>query len=222
MIHTIAAAVGLTSTAIALQGTPPAAQVWLANFDDATAGSLPAGWRAESTKGVGPVASWQVVPDKTAPSGTQVLALSQINHDSKSTFNVCWTDQEKMGDGTLEVSFKAVSGATDQGGGPVWRLKDANNYYVCRFNPLEENFRVYVVKDGVRKQLGDADATAPAAEWHRIKVEHAGAKITCWLNDKKLLEATDTTLPDPGFVGVWTKADAVTWFDSLQVTPAAK
>ncbi len=32
---------------------------------------------------------------------------------------------------------------------------------------------------------------------------------------KKYLEAEDTTFPDPGMIGLWTKADAQTDFDDL-------
>jgi hypothetical protein len=35
--------------------------------------------------------------------------------------------------------MKAVAGKEDQGGGLVWRAMDSNNYYVARYNPLEDN-----------------------------------------------------------------------------------
>ena len=53
----------------------------------------------------------------------------------------------------LAVSFKAVAGKIDQGGGPVWRYKDAKNYYIARVNPLEDNYRLYKVVDGERIQF---------------------------------------------------------------------
>ena len=53
----------------------------------------------------------------------------------------------------LSVAFKAVAGEKDQGGGLVWRYRDANNYYVCRMNPLEDNYRLYKVVAGKRIQL---------------------------------------------------------------------
>jgi hypothetical protein len=99
----------------------------------------------------------------------------------------------------------------------MWRVQDADDYYLCRVNPLESNFRVYVVEKGVRRQL--ATATAGLSDgWHRIEVEHVGERITCWLDGEKLLEASDATIPAPGGVGLWTKADARTSFDDLVVT----
>jgi hypothetical protein len=35
----------------------------------------------------------------------------------------------------------------------VWGYQDANNYYLARLNPLEDNYRVYKVVAGQRIQL---------------------------------------------------------------------
>ena len=39
-----------------------------------------------------------------------------------------------------------------------------------------------------------------------------------YLNDEKLFEVEDQTFKDVGKIGLWTKADSVTYFDDLQVT----
>ena len=46
--------------------------------------------------------------------------------------------------------------------------------------------------------------------------------ITGWLDGKKLLVAEDSTFPDAGRIGVWSKADARSYFDDLKAeeTPA--
>jgi hypothetical protein len=38
------------------------------------------------------------------------------------------------------------------------------------------------------------------------------------LDGKPYLQATDSTFAQPGKIGLWTKADAVTHFDELTVT----
>lgn len=191
------------------------------NFDADKAGALPASWTVGGTKPDGPLATWEVSADAAAPSAGNVLALTKINHESSSTYNICWTDTVRMGSGSIEVSYKAVGGEIDQGGGPMWRVKDANNYYICRVNPLEENFRVYFVKDGARKQLATAKVDAPAEKWHTIKVEHIGNHIVCSLDGTKYLEVDDATFADEGGVGLWTKADAATAFDNVTVRSKA-
>ena len=117
------------------------------------------------------------------------------------------------------VSFKAVKGEKDQGGGLVWRYQDANNYYVARMNPLEDNFRVYKVVGGKRsKEFQSADVKVPAGEWHTLKIKHVGDHIECFLDGKKHLDVKDDSIDKAGKVGLWTKADAQTYFDNLKVS----
>ncbi|MCL4199426.1 MAG: DUF1080 domain-containing protein [Phycisphaerales bacterium] len=201
----------------------PAASATTINFDKETTGKLPSGWKAEGTNQKGPVATWQVAKDDKAPSAPNALSLTSVNHDSGGTYNVCWTDggAVKLTDGVIEVKARANSGNEDQGGGPMWRVKDKDNYLIARYNPLEENFRLYYVKDGSRKQLATAKIAPaiPAGQWFTIRVEQKGNAITCFLNDKKELEATDDHITGEGGVGVWTKADAATSFDDLRIEP---
>ena len=62
-------------------------------------------------------------------------------------------EKSQFKDLEASVAFKAVKGELDQGGGIVWRYQDANNYYIVRMNPLEDNYRFYKVVAGSRKQL---------------------------------------------------------------------
>jgi hypothetical protein len=188
-------------------------------FDQEPAGALPAGWKAEGTNQKGPVATWKVIADATAPSKPNVLSLTSPNHDSGSTFNVCWTDRARFKEGRIEVSLKPNTGSEDQGGGPIWRVQDKDEYYICRANPLESNFRVYYVQNGSRHQLASADVKIATGKWHTIAIEHHGERIACWLDGEKLLEATDGHLPNAGGVGVWTKSDAASSFDDLKIQP---
>ncbi len=186
-------------------------------FENVPVGKIPTGWKIEATNQKGPLATWQVVEDKTAPSGKKVLALTTPNHHFGGTFNLCWTDQIKFQDGEIEVKFKANSGVEDQGGGVIWRVKDKDNYYISRYNPLENNFRIYYVKDGARRMLASARIKLPAHQWHELKIKQEGKKITGYLNGKKLLEVEDNTFPGAGGVGLWTKADAATSFDNFKI-----
>ena len=201
--------------------TAVSAKDW--DFEDVTAGKLPEGWTAAKT-GTGPGSEWEVIEDRTAPKGPKVLA--QVSSEGpKPLFNLCVDDKSSYKDLDLSVSFKAVRGKIDQGGGPVWRYQDANNYYVCRMNPLEVNFRLYKVVDGKRKKLATADVPLGDDEepedltgkWHTIRVVQVDNRIRCYLNGKLLLGTKDDSLKKAGKVGLWTKADAVTSFDNLTV-----
>ncbi len=187
------------------------------NFDDVPVGKLPPGWKVEATNRKGPLATWKVIVDKTAPSGDHVLAMTSPNHTFGGTFNICWTDDVSFLDGKIQVRFKAVKGEEDQGGGVIWRVQDKDNYYIARFNPLENNFRIYYVRDGARKTLASTRIALPAGKWHTLRIEQHGNKFKGYLNGKKLLKGTDNLFTKPGGVGLWTKADAVTSFDDFSV-----
>jgi hypothetical protein len=185
-------------------------------FSKDDVGKVPAGWHADKTgKGEGSV--WKVVADDTAPSGTG-YALAQTAESPGGVFNLCVAEDTNCKDVEVTVKFKAMRGKNDQGGGVVWRYQDANNYYICRMNPLEDNFRVYKVAGGKRTQFDTKEELkVPVGEWHTIQVKQVGDKIECSLDGKKYLEATDGTFTKAGKVGLWSKSDAQSHFDDLQV-----
>jgi len=188
------------------------------NFDEDPLGAAPQGWKVETTRPTGPDASWKVDTDESAPSGSQVLSVIKAEHASNAPFNICWTDEVRFKDGEIEVKVRGNQGVADQGGGPIWRVQDKDNYYIARYNPLESNFRLYFVKNGARKTLASkADIRIPAGEWFEIDIEHLGDHIICELNDETLLDVYDTTFMEEGGVGLWTKADALTSFDSVEI-----
>ena len=115
------------------------------------------------------------------------------------------------------MALRAESGVEDQGGGLVWRMRDADNYYVTRWNPLEDNLRIYHVVDGKRSELQSADVSTDPRAWHVLEVEARGERMRVWLDGAKLLEIEDGTFDDGGRVGLWTKADATVSFDGFAV-----
>ena len=189
-------------------------------FDDVPVGELPSGWRVAATNARGTLETWAVVADTTAPSGDRALAMTDPHGHAGSVYNLCWTDTPAFRDGEISVRFKALAGREDQGGGVVWRVQDRDNYYIARFNPLEDNFRLYRVRDGVRRMLADARVSLPAGAWHTLRIVQRGDRYAGYLDGRKLLEGRDATFPGPGGVGLWTKADAVTAFDDFTVRPA--
>jgi hypothetical protein len=185
-------------------------------FGPGDLGRVPAGWVAAKT-GQGEGSVWKVVADDTAPSKSGFV-LAQTAESPGPMFNLCVLQDGSHRDVELTVAFKAVQGARDQGGGFVWRYQDANNYYVARMNPLEDNYRLYHVVAGRRTQFGGKeDLKVPTGTWHTLKVTMAGDKIECYLDGKKEIEATDRTITKAGQVGLWTKSDAQTHFDDFRV-----
>jgi hypothetical protein len=157
------------------------------------------------------VGTWVVQADPIAKNHV----LAQVAKSDDDTFNVALIDDVRLGDFDMSVRVKAVAGQLDRGGGVVWRAKDAKNYYICRYNPLEANFRLYKLVAGVRTQFADATVKADK-EWHTIRVTMVGPKMTCYHDGTPRLSATDSTFPDPGKIGLWSKADAQSLFDDLK------
>ncbi len=186
------------------------------NFDSDAVGALPANFHSART-GKGAESKWAVMADPTAPSKPN--AVAQTSADTTDyRFPLLIADEGSFKDLALSVRFKAVSGEVDRAGGLVFRLKDANNYYIVRANALEDNYRLYHVVAGNRRQFAGANFKVTSGEWHELRVEAVGNRIICYYDGAKKIEATDDTFKEAGKVGLWTKADSVTYFDDLRVT----
>jgi hypothetical protein len=155
------------------------------------------------------VGRWEVARD----GDNHVLA--QLAENENRVYNVALVEGTSYKDLDISVRVKPRAGKLDQGGGLVWRAKDKVNYYIARFNPLEDNLRLYLVENGRRTQLDHADV-APGRDWRTLRITMQGRDITGWLDGKKLLVAEDSTFPDAGRIGVWSKSDAQSYFDDLK------
>jgi hypothetical protein len=201
---------------ILLAGEAGTVRSW--DFDQLEVGSLPQGWVVEATGQEKATAKWQVVRDDDAPLGPGVLELTATNHAQSGVFNVCWTNAVQFREGEIAVLLRARSGKIDQGGGPIWRVQDRNNYYIARYNPLEDNVSVYYVKDGKRVMLGYSGKVGARDGWHLLKVSHRGDRIRAYLDGElRLMVNAGDYIPGKGGVGLWTKADAATAFDNFTV-----
>jgi hypothetical protein len=194
----------ILSTIVLVAATAPE----ILNFDNATAGQPPEGWTCTKT-GSGD-AKWTIEKDDTAPSKPNVLKQSGV-----ATYPVCFKTDTSLKDGFVEVKFKPISGKEDQAGGVVWRLKDANNYYIARANALEDNVTIYHTVNGRRTEKKRTNMKVAPAVWHTIRADFAGNHFTVTYDGKQAIEWEDDTFKDPGKVGVWTKADSVTVFDDF-------
>ena len=186
------------------------------NFDTDAAGQAPPSFEFGRTGG-GAQGKWIVKQEKDAPSAPNVLA--QIDADATDyRFPVAFTGPE-MKDLRLSVKCKPVSGKVDQGCGLVFRLKDADDYYITRANALESNVRLYHVVKGKRVQFAGWNGKVASGAWHELAVEAKGDHFQVSFDGKKVIDAHDKTFTEAGKFGLWTKADSVIYFDDLAATP---
>jgi 3-keto-disaccharide hydrolase len=194
----------------------PGGKEFLYNFDSDAVGKLPSKFH-EALTGQGAKAQWVVRADVSAPSQPNVLAQTSADK-TDYRFPLAIADDGSFQNLEMSVKFKAVSGEVDRAAGMVFRLIDANNYYIVRANALEGNYRLYHVVKGRRVQFAGANVKVASGEWHELRVECVGNHIICYYDGEKKIDATDETFKEAGKVGLWTKADSVTCFDDLRVS----
>jgi hypothetical protein len=201
-------------------GTSAASELTL-DFDRMQASAAPLGFTQART-GRGGSGAWEVREDDTAPSGNNVLAQT-TSDPTNYRFPLCIYDAFEARDVDLSVSFKPLSGRVDQAAGLVWRYQDADNYYVVRANALEDNVVLYKVENGRRSDLKPKgswlaygkDVPVPLGAWSSLRVRVRSNTFSVWLNGDPVFDVEDDTFTEAGKVGLWTKADSVTLFDTL-------
>jgi hypothetical protein len=210
---------GLMLLSAALAAQAPMRRV--IDFESDKVGQPPAMFSFALT-GSGRPGVWVVRKDEAAADRGNVLAQTDADRTSYR-FPVAVFNDVTAKDVDISVRFRPVSGGVDQAAGLVWRYQDANNYYIVRANALEGNVVLYKLENGKRTDLplkGSGRTYGKKADvlknaWSQMGVTVRGALFTVSLNGQGLYEVEDTTFAGPGKVGVWTKADSVTYFDDL-------
>ena len=119
----------------------------------------------------------------------------------------------------MKMRFKSVGGRVDQAGGIVVRFATPDDYYVARANALEDNVRFYRVVKGRREQIKGVNTKVASNEWHTLELRAEDDRFIVSFDGKELFTARDDTFSGAGRVGLWTKADSVTYFDTIAITP---
>ena len=199
----------------------PSSQLY--NFEGDPLRMLPHGFSAAHS-GRGGEGRWEVIEAGPAPSGR--LAVAQLDVDRTSyRFPLLVLDAPPARNVELSVMGHPVSGTKDQAIGLIWRYQDPDNYYVVRANALEDNVVLYKMEKGERTDLPvvgkgrsyGIDVEVPLGAWSKLGVRAEGQLFTVFLDGRELFQVTDETFQNPGRVGLWTKADSVTWFDDLRL-----
>ena len=189
--------------------SPPSA--W--NFDREQPGTLPGEFSIGTLFDGRPAGNWQVLATDRAKSPPHVLA-QLMGKGAEHAYKITLAKEIVASDLRLEVSFLPIQGRADMGGGLIWRAADDRNYYLARANPLEQNIRVYRVVNGVRHLLQNFDQTIHVKQWHTMRVTHQGCRVNIFYDGKQIFDLCEKTF-HAGMIGLWTKSDAVTYFDDL-------
>jgi hypothetical protein len=164
--------------------------------------------------GGGAPGSWSIVEVSDAPRGPSVLA--QLDRDRTDyRFPLAIANRPILRDVSLSVECKSVAGDIDQACGLVVRYRDPGNYYVVRANALENNVNLYRVVNGNRRQIAGWSGAVPKAQWNALRLDARGMHFSVYWQNRRILDADDATFSAAGRIGLWTKADSVTYFSAL-------
>jgi pyruvate, water dikinase len=121
-----------------------------------------------------------------------------------------------LNEGAVSARVRLIAGLIDQAGGIAFGIRDVGNYFVFRINALENNAIIFEFRHSKRFQLATVDIPIFSNRWYDLKAETAGSHVKAYL-DGKLLMDYEANRTMEGYLGLWTKADSVTEFESLIV-----
>ena len=124
-------------------------------------------------------------------------------------------------DAVLRVRAKVSGGKIDQVAGLAFAIRDVGNYFVLRINALEDNLALFEYVNGKRLLRVKVAATITLEQWYEISVVVQGRTLRSYLDGELKVEYTADRLLQ-GFVGLWTRADAVSYFEKLVIDAPGK
>jgi len=123
-------------------------------------------------------------------------------------------------DVVARVRFRLVGGAQDRAAGLVVRGVNDYTYLVARVNAVEGDLRIFRAAHGLRRTLPGARGAVAVGDgaWHVLEVRAEGARISARVDGGEEVVGYDTYVRG-GRAGLWTKSDAVSDFDDLELHP---
>lgn len=201
------------------------------DFTMAEQGKQPGGF-VPILAGEGRPGQWEVttaeVAPALAPSNPQANriaikpVLSQLDTDpSNERFPMLVYDGEEFADFTVRTRLRLMGGQRDQMAGLVFRLQDAENFYVARVSVLDQNIRFYKVTEGLRGPLIGPSVPLQTNTWYELEVRCEGNRIVGFLDGTLVLPELQDTSFSRGKIGFWTKSDSICQFDGafIDYTP---
>lgn len=179
------------------------------NFDKDKVGTSPSGFATR-------LGTWGIRHDSTPPSQPNVYAQTSTK-EIEDYFPSSLIAHSICKDFIAEVKIKPISGKLDQSGGFLFRGKDNDNYYVLRIEALRGSMAVYKTVHGKRSMIVWVKADIRSNTWQTLRISVKGDKMEGFVNGQRLLTLYDNTFLEGGSIGLWTKSDAVTYFDDLTI-----
>jgi len=201
--------------AVPVIGSPPDDPTRLWTFDNDSPRAAPAEFTVGTLFDGRLAGEWKVLETDRAQSPPHVLG-QLMGKGAEHAYKTVLITGINASDLELQVSFLPIEGKADMGGGLIWRATDDRNYYLTRANPLEQNVRIYRVVKGIRHMLKNFDQIIDIRQWHTLRVVTKGCQVRVFFDEKPVFDLCDHTFTS-GHIGLWTKSDAITYFDDLKL-----
>jgi hypothetical protein len=201
----------LVMLGMAATGTLPAGPDGVRTFENEPAGRPPAGFVLHVVRYSAPP-RWLV--QREATNGFLSSVGDAAGH---AGFALAILEGEPRRDLSLSARVRLAAGV--RSGGIVWRVQDAENYYLARLDLDRQDIGLYRVVNGNRTRIeGEDDLELDPNAWHTLKVVQADENIRVYLGGIRVLRARDRAFAKPGGAGLWCTGDAVAHFDDLRLT----
>lgn len=120
--------------------------------------------------------------------------------------------------GATFISARTRRSGTDGSLGIVWRVQDADNYYLARLDLSRQDIGLYRVVRGNRVRIeGEDDLELDPHAWHTLKIVQEEESIRVYIGGIRVLRARDRTFTGSGGAGLWSTGDATSHFDDVTV-----
>jgi hypothetical protein len=190
-------------------------EAWRWNFDEPStapfAGTLPFESPRRMFHSV--LGDWRAIGEDDAPSAPNVYrqAAAMKGDDAPRVF----VGSLVFADFVARVACNPVSGNHAQGCGLIVRAQDADDYDLARWDAVQGRLELVRVVDGREDVMASANAPKAYGGWHTLVVS-AHLRVVSATLDDVTIDTRDTTFSE-GKIGLWTRADAVTDFDDLEI-----
>jgi pyruvate,water dikinase len=124
-----------------------------------------------------------------------------------------------IANGTISAAVRPEDGLIDQAGGIAFGIQNIGNYFVFRLNSLEDNLILFEYVNSRRVERSSAVRSLRAGRWYQLKLDIADRRMTACIDGEPVM-AYDADRSLAGYVGLWTKADSVTWFKDFGIKKA--
>jgi pyruvate,water dikinase len=120
----------------------------------------------------------------------------------------------------VKVRAQVTAGKIDQVAGLAFAIRDVGNYFALRINALEDNFALFEYVNGKRFLRVKVQTSIIQGEWYEIAVAIQDNVIKGYLDGDLKMEYTAENILQ-GFVGLWSRADSVSYFEGLGINAAS-